>query len=177
MPIKKAKSFNHQVFQKAYVRLNLSPTNRIIFQRLLGFLLRNNKPFPYSAVKLAEITGFHKRTVFLSLQELERCRLIVRKGHGKNRRFLRGSILCKILSTVQNRLKKDLYNLSATVQLNHQNLTNRAIGPPNKTSLYLKHKEEGKFSRAEMQEIEWYKKNPEIPIKKEHLYLFEYSNP
>jgi hypothetical protein len=134
-------SFNGQIYKKVYQRLHLSPTNRIIFQRLLGFLIRNDSPFPYSAVKLAEITGFCKRTIFNSLNELERCRLIERIGEGKNRRFKRGSILVKIMSTVQNSIKKELSNYSPTVQHVPQNLNNRARGAYKKTSSSLKHKE------------------------------------
>lgn len=135
-------SFNHQVFQKSYKRLNLSSTNRIIFQRLLGFLIRNNKPFPYSAIKLSELTGFSLRTIFNGLNELERCRLIKRIGMGKNRKFISGSILNRIFTTVQNRTKLNLKNNSTTVQLMHQKSINRATGAYNKTYSSLKHKED-----------------------------------
>lgn len=142
MTSKKQTSFNHQVFQKSYKRLNLSSTNRIIFQRLLGFLIRNERPFPYSAVTLAELTGFSLRTVFNSLNDLEKFRLIMRVGEGKNRRFAAGSILKKIFTTVQNRTKIKLNKDLTTVQLVHQNLSNRATGAYIKTSISLKHKEE-----------------------------------
>lgn len=145
MQAKKQNSFNHEVFQKAYKRLKLSSTNRIIFQRLLGFLIRNDNPFPYSAVKMAEITGFSLRTIFNSLNELERCRLIKRIGEGKNRRFMPGNILRKIFTTVKNRIKNEQVKNSTTVQLVHQNLLNRATGAYNKTSSFLKRKE-GEFS-------------------------------
>jgi hypothetical protein len=141
MSKKNSSSFNHQVFQKAYKRLNLSSTNRIIFQRLLGFLIRNDQPFPYSAVKMAEITGFSLRTIFNSFNELEKCRLIVRIGMGKNRRFCQGSILKKIFTTVQNRNKFIQVKKSTTVQLVQQNLTNRATGAYNKTFSFSKLKE------------------------------------
>lgn len=139
---KTTKSLNGLVYEKSYKRLKLSSTERIVFQRLLGFLIRNNKPFPYSAVKMAEITGFHKRTIFLVLDALEKYRLITRIGMGKNRKFKRGSILDKIISTVQNRIKNNQNKNSTTVQLVHQKLINRAIRPPNKTSLSLKPKKE-----------------------------------
>lgn len=141
MATKKAKSFNHQVYQKAYKRLNLTSTQRNIFQRLLGFLIRNNKSFPYSAVTMSELTGFSLRTIFNALNDLEKCRLIKREGMGKNRRFSRGSILNKILTTVQNRNIIDQCNNLTTVQLMHQNLLNRATGAYSKTSLSLKRKE------------------------------------
>ena len=142
MSEKKQTSFNHQVYQKAYKHLNLSSTNRIIFQRLLGFLIRNEKPFPYTAVSLAELTGFSLRTIFNSLNDLEKFRLISRIGEGKNRRFFRGSILNKIFTTVQNRTKTLQDNYLTTVQLVHQKSTNRATGAYRKTSLSLKLKEE-----------------------------------
>ena len=138
----KQTSFNHQVYQKAYKRLSLSSTNRIIFQRLLGFLIRNDKPFPYSAVSLAELTGFSLRTIFSSLNDLERFRLIERIGEGKNRRFIAGTILKKIFTTVQNRAKINLSKDSTTVQLVHQKSNNRATGAYRKTSISLKLKEE-----------------------------------
>ena len=141
MSINKAKTFNHQVYQKAYKRLNLNSTQRTIFQRLLGFLIRNDKSFPYSAVKMSEITGFSLRTIFNVLNDLENYRLINRSGMGKNRRFSRGSILNKIFTTVQNRSKHNQCNNSTTVQLVHQNLINRAGGAYKKTSSSLKHKE------------------------------------
>ena len=141
----KSKSFNHQVYEKAYKRLHLTPSQRNIFQRLLGFLIRNDKPFPYSAVKLAEITGYDKRTIFRCLDKLEYYRLIKRNGLGKNRRFRRGTILDKILTTVTNRLKRELIKNKTTATLCHQNLNNRDIVSYKKTSSSLKRKEEVGF--------------------------------
>ena len=143
---KKSKSFNHQVFEKSYKRLNLSATQRTVFQRLLGFLIRNDRPFPYSAVAMANLTGYDKRTIFRSLEALERYRLIERIGFGKNRKFKRGSILIKILTTVSNRIKNELTNNLTTVTLCHKNLINRDIVSPNKTSSSLKHNKSSFFS-------------------------------
>lgn len=145
MRIKKAKSFNHQVYEKAYKRLNLTSTERNIFQRLLGFLIRNDKPFPFSSVSMSELTGFNKRTIFRGLNKLEKLRLIERIGMGKNRKFIRGSILSKILTTVTNRNKINLNNNSTTATLCHKNLNNRDTVSYNKTSSSLKLKEEGFF--------------------------------
>jgi hypothetical protein len=143
MSIKKANSFNHQVYQKAYQRLNLTSSQRIVFQRLLGFLIRNDKPFPFSVITMAELTGFDKRTIFRCLESLEHYRLIKRIGLGKNRRFCRGSILYKIISTVTNRTKIKLVNNITTATLCHKNLTNRDTMSYSKTSLSLKRKEKG----------------------------------
>jgi len=173
MLINKAKSFNHQVYQKAYKRLKLTPTERNIFQRLLGFLIRNEKPFPFSAVAMAELTGFDKRTVFRGLNKLEKFRLIERIGMGKNRKFIRGSILIKILTTVTNRQNTILNNNLTTATLCHKNLTNRDTVSYKKTSLSLKHKEKGFLSQEDLQEKQYYIDRPNLPIKKEHQWLFE----
>ncbi len=141
----KTTSFNHQVYQKAYKRLNLTSTQRFIFQRLLGFLIRNDKSFPFSAVKMAELTGFSLRTIFTTLNHLEKLRLIKRSGLGKNRRFSRGTILDKIFTTVQNRTKDKLSNSLTTVQLVQQNLCNRAADAYKKTSLSSKPKDTSHF--------------------------------
>ena len=145
MSTKKAKSFNAQVFEKTYRRLNLSPTERIIFFRLLGFLIRNKNPFPYSALALSELTGLDKRTIFRALNKLEKYRLIIRIGMGKNRRFCTGSILSKILTTVTNRMVKDL----STATLCHKNLNNRDMVTYSKTSLSLKHKDRSVYNFEE----------------------------
>lgn len=138
MANKKEMSFNGQVFEKAYKRLNLSPTQRVIFQRLLGFLIRNDKPFPFSAVKMAELTGFSLRTIFNVLNELETYRLIKRHGLGKNRKFSAGTILNKIFTTVQNRKNKAQNKNKTTVQPMQQNSNNRATGAYIKTLRSLK---------------------------------------
>jgi len=176
MDNKNFKSFNHQVFQKAYQRLNLKKRERVIFQRLLGFLIRNNKPFPYAVPTLSELTEYGESSIFEALNILEKYRLIVRIGMGKNRRFRRGSILDKILTTVQNRSKVDLVNNSTTVQILDEKTLNSPESGYSKTSSLLKHKERGVFSIAEIQEKAWYEKNPDVQIKKEHLYLFEIIN-
>lgn len=172
MTTKKAKTFNGQVFKKSYTRLNLSPTERTIFQRLLGFLIRNDKPFPYSAVSMAKLTGYEKRTIFRALDRLEYLRLIERVGMGKNRRFKRGSILGKILTTVTYRLNSTQRKDLTTATLCHQNLINRDTVSYRKTSLSLKLKEKG-LSQEQIQEISWYIKNPHIKVKEEDRFLFE----
>ena len=145
MKPKKQNSFNGQVFQKSYKRLNLSPSERHIFQKLLGFLIRNSKSFPYSAVSLAKVTGFSLSTVFRVLDRLEYLRLIERVGMGKNRRFSIGSILSKILTTVSNRNKIDLLNNLTTVSPCDKNLPNRVMVTYRKTSSSLKRKDKEVF--------------------------------
>jgi len=170
MSIKKAKSYNHQVYQKAYQRLTLSSSQRSVFQRLLGFLIRNDKPFPYSAIKMAELTGLDKRTIFRCLDKLENFRLIKRHGLGKNRRFSRGTILDKILTTVTNRTKPKQVNNLSTATLCHKNMTNRDIVSYSKTSLILKHKEKvlwisEKATQEQRQLIKFKLENPEVMMK------------
>jgi len=155
MSNKKAKSFNSQVYEKAYKRLNLTSTQRNIFQRLLGFLIRNNKPFPYSAVKMAELTGFSLRTIFNALNDLEHYRLIKRHGLGKNRRFSSGTILNKIFTTVQNRTKPRQFNNLTTVQLVHQKSINRATDAYSKTSSSLKRKEGVAYATSTSTPVNW----------------------
>jgi Fe2+ or Zn2+ uptake regulation protein len=179
MTTKKAKSFNHQVYEKAYKRLNLTSTQRNIFQRLLGFLIRNNKSFPYSAVTMSELTGFSLSTIFRSLDQLETYRLIRREGLGKNRRFRRGSILDKILTTVSNRNIIEQVNNSTTVSWCDKNSPNRVMVTYSKTSSFSKRKEgvayasgsnSNPLSHQELKEIEHCMKN-NVPLAKEFKYL------
>ena len=86
---------------------------------------------------MAERTGHDKRTIFRALDKLEKYRLIERIGMGKNRRFRRGTMLCKILTTVTNRMVKDV----TTATLCHQKSTNRDMVSYRKTSSSLKRKE------------------------------------
>jgi len=139
----KKSSFNGLVYKKAYKRLKLTSTERVIFQRLLGFLIRNDKPFPYSAPAMAELTGINKRTIFRALNRLEYLRLIERVGEGANRRFKRGSILRKILTTATYSSNKVQVNNSTTATLCHKNLYNRDMVSQNKTSFSLKLKDQG----------------------------------
>ena len=110
-------SHHHQVYQKAYKRIHLTATQRTVFQRLLGFLLRNDRAFPFSAVTMADLTGLDKRTIFRALNKLESVRLITREGMGKGRRFKRGPILCKIISTGTISNKKEATKKIATATL------------------------------------------------------------
>ena len=118
-----------------------------------------DKPFPYSAVKLSELTGFSLRSIFNSLSNLEKLRLIVRSsGLGNNRRFSRGTILNKILTTVQNRIKHEQDKNLTTAHHVHQNLNNRAPRAYKKTSLSLKPKEGNFFIDSKKQDEQHNKK-------------------
>jgi DNA-binding transcriptional ArsR family regulator len=141
MQTKSKSSFNGQVYKKAYKRLKLKPIERVIFQRLLGFLIRNDRPFPFSTTSLSELTGYSPRAIVNALNRLEYLRLISRKGMGKNRRFSRGSILRKILTTAHYRSITEQVNNSTTAHVVPQKLDNYARGAHSKTSSSLKLKE------------------------------------
>lgn len=169
------KSFNGLVFQLAYKRLNLKRREKIILQRLLGFLIRNDKPFPFSIDKLSELTGYARRSVFESLNLLQQLRLIERIGFTSHLRFQKGRILVRICSLVQKRITNALTNNYPLVQKLHETPPASAETAYNKTSSSLKHKERGKgfFSVEELQQRNWYLKNPHIKVSEEDAYLFD----
>lgn len=103
--MKKAKSFNGLVFEIASHRLNLKRREKIVFQRLLGFLIRNDKPFPYSRKALSQLTGYSHRSLDESLNCLERLRLINRIGYTNRVRFVKGVILQRICSLITKRIQ------------------------------------------------------------------------
>ena len=108
MSKKKTKSFNSHVYDIACRRLYLQRREKIIFFRLLGFLIRNDKPFPFSRKSLSELTGYAKSSIDMALNNLEYFRLISRVGCTNRTRFIRGSILCKIFTLAQLRINNDL---------------------------------------------------------------------
>lgn len=166
------KSFNGLVYKKAYTRLKLKRREKVILQRLLGFLIRNDKPFPFPITTLAELSGYSRSSVFEALNTLEKLRLIERIGFTDTLRFRKGRILVRICSLVQNSININLYkNIPLVQKLDELASTSPETGYK-KTSSSLKHKERF-FSQEEMQEINWYKNNPKERIKDEHQYLFE----
>lgn len=103
--MKQQKTFNSQVYTMVCNRLKLKRREKTIFYRILGFLLRNDKPFPYSTGSLSDVTGYDKRSIYPCFNELERLRLIQRIGTGKARRFSKGSILKRICSLINSRIE------------------------------------------------------------------------
>ncbi len=153
MSLKKAKtpkSFNSQVFTLACNRLKLKRREKTIFYRLLGFLIRNERPFPYSINALVEVTGYARRTIFESLSVLIKYRLIDRVGYTSRIKFAKGPILNRICTLVRNRIKNklkspdDLEEINTLVQKPHEFFSASADFAPNKTSSSLKRKE-GEF--------------------------------
>lgn len=173
---KNTKSFNSQVYSIACNRLKLKRREKIIFYRLLGFLIRNDKPFPYTVPKLSEITGYEDRSIYRALNELERLRLIERIGYTKNVKFTKGIILIKICALVTKRpLYKQVKNKSFPTFCQKSQPTSDKKSYQN-TSLSLKHTNMADFLKSltpeERQERAWYENNPRFPVKDCHKYLF-----
>jgi hypothetical protein len=156
MSIKKAKSFNSQVFTLVCNRLKLHRREKTIFYRLLGFLLRNDKPFPYSAKSLSEVTGYSRSSIFESLNLLEKYRLIKRIGYTNQCKFTKGSILKRICTLVQNRINNEQTKSCTLVQFLDELIPTSPVSGYKKTSLSLKHKE--KAPSQEYQEYHSIKK-------------------
>ncbi len=147
MTRKKAKkTFNGEVFEISYKRLKLKRREKIILQRFLGFLIRNNKPFSYSRKSLSELTGYSKSSIDESLNILETYRLIQRIGYSRRVKFTKGSILLKIFALAQNRLRKEQHKECTLAQKLGESIRISPVSGNRKTSLSLKHKEEDLFS-------------------------------
>ena len=161
----KTKTFNSQVYSLACNRLKLKRREKVIFYRLLGFLIRNDKPFPYSVASLSALTSYSRSSIFECFNILENLRLIERIGFSTQVKYAKGNILKRICSLVQKRInnkhnywcglyksstpvqkrinnkQSDLYKSSTPVQfLDRFVLTSPETGY-NKTSFLLKHKE------------------------------------
>lgn len=160
MSFKNSKSFNSRAYDLACKRLKLKRRDKIIFFRLLGFLIRSDKPFSYSVDKIAERTGYARASVFESLNTLEKLRLIERIGHTSRLKFCKGRLMNRICSLVQKRINIELCKKPTLVQncinndLNKnytlvQKLDELAPASPetgyNRTSLSLEHKEKGQI--------------------------------
>lgn len=141
MSTKKAKTFNSQVYSITCKRLKLKRREKIIFYRLLGFLIRNDKPFPYSANSLSDLTGYSRSSVFESFNLLEKLRLIDRIGFTNRVKYTKGSILTRICTLVQNRINKELVNKYTLVQKLDESAPTSPETGYKKTSSSLKRKE------------------------------------
>lgn len=136
------KSLNGLVFEIAYKRLKLKRREKIILQRLLGFLVRNDKPFPFSRKKLSELTGYSKSSIHESLNKLETLRLIDRIGLTNRTRFTKGKLLRRICTLAQKRIN-NIQNKSCTlVQKLDKSFRTSPVSGYKKTYLSSKHKEE-----------------------------------
>lgn len=110
MTVKKQKSFNSIVHHYAKTGFNLSRRDNLIFYKLLGFLIRNEKPFPYSNEKLALITLYKISSIKESLNNLEKIGLIEREGFSYQRRFYKGKTLINICTHSQYCIDIELFN-------------------------------------------------------------------
>jgi predicted transcriptional regulator len=146
------KSFNSQVYSIACNRLKLKRREKVIFFRLLGFLIRNNKPFPYSSKSLSENTGYSESSIYESLNDLEKLRLIERIGFTSQVKFCKGQILKRICSLVQKRINIALHKNDTLVQKLEKITQTSPVSGYKKTSSSLKHKEKGFIFNPEYQE-------------------------
>jgi hypothetical protein len=110
MTVKKQKSFNSIVHHYAKTGFNLSRRDNLIFYKLLGFLIRNEKPFPYSNEKLALNTLYKISSIKESLNNLENIGLIAREGFSYQRRFYKGKTLINICTHSQYCIYIDMIN-------------------------------------------------------------------
>ena len=172
MSIKKAKTFNSQVYSMACKRLKLRRREKTILYRLMGFLIRNDKPFPYSVKALSDLTGYARSSVFESFNLLEKLRLIERIGFTSRVKYIKGRILIRICTLVQKSINNELNNKSTLVQKMDESPPTSPETGYKKTSSSLKHKE-GRFSQEEIQQINWYKNNPQFGIAERDKYLFQ----
>ena len=137
-------SFNTRVLRHTTKKFNLKRYDAIVFSKLLGFLIRNDKPFPYSATKISENCFCSLRTVFNSLNKLESLNLIVRSGFGFIRKFQKGNELINIISTMQyerDRVINEQVNNCSTTQYVHstvQNVHTRKPREPNNKTVISK---------------------------------------
>ena len=177
MGIKKAKSHNGQVYQIAYKKLKLKRREKIILQRLLGLLLRNDKPFPFSRKALSELTGYSKSSIDESLNILEKYRLIERIGFTNRVKFIKGSILIKICTLAQNRINNIQSNKCTLAQnLGELDQTSPVSGIQ-KTSSSLKHKEREIFYDALYQEyVSVLKADQDLGIISKDVALLSYED-
>jgi hypothetical protein len=173
---KNSKSFNGHVYDISYKRLKLKRREKIILQRLLGFLIRNDKPFPFSRKSLSELTGYSKSSLDEALNLLETYRLIQRIGCTNGVKFIKGSILIKICSLAQIRINKVLVNNCTLAQKLGELDPISPVSGNIKTSSSLKHKEKGFLSQEDLQQIAWYEKNPQMKIDEKDKWLFEMFN-
>ena len=141
MSSQRTKSFNGLVFEIASHRLNLKRREKIVFQRLLGFLIRNDKPFPYSRKALSQLTGYSHRSLDESLNCLEHLRLINRIGFTNLVKFYPGTILLKIFTLAHNRAKIIQAKKGTLAQKLREASQTSAETAYNKTSSSLKLKE------------------------------------
>ena len=105
------KTLNALILEKIQQETPLSRVEFTIFSKLLGFLLRNDNPFPYSTSSLAENTLYKRASIFEGLKLLEEKKLIERTGLSFQRRFHKGLRMIEIYSQVQ---KLDVLELNTS---------------------------------------------------------------
>lgn len=159
-------------------RLKLKRREKTVFYRLLGFLIRNDKPFPYSVNSLGELVGYSRRSIFECFNVLEKLRLITRVGYTNQVKFIKGSILIRICSLVQIRIKYvQIKNKSLVQKLQESSLTS-AETAYKKTSSSLKLKEAA-FTKQLVQYNEYAQRitcDRELGLKSGNVKLLEFDD-
>lgn len=140
MLAKKQKTPLSQIQKIIIARLKLKRREKIIFFKLMGFLFRNNKPFPYSIKSLAINTGYSESSIYESLNLLEKLRLIERIGYTSRVKYQKGSILRRVCTLVQNRIKNVPNNCTLVQKLEKLAPASPETGYQ-RTSSSLEHKE------------------------------------
>ena len=138
---KDKKSYNTQVYELVCKRLKLKRREKIIFFKFIGFLLRNDKPFPYTIEKLELNSGYKSSSIYEAINLLEKMGLIERIGFTSRVRYNKGFKLVKFCTLVQNRIKNRLYINSTLVQKLEELIPASPETGYQNTSFSLKHKE------------------------------------
>ena len=170
---KKQISFNSQLYSFVCKRLKLKRREKIIFYRLLGFLLRNDKPFPYPIKSMSELTGYNRSSIFESINLLEKLRLISRIGYTSSVKYTKGSLMVKSCSLVQNRRKRDLIKTQPLVQKLDESIPASPETGYKKTYSSLKLKDIAYLSQNEKQQIKFYSENQNFPIPESMFHVKE----
>lgn len=101
-------TFNSTVYLTVISQCKLSRREALIFYKLLGFLIRNDKPFPYSSPSLSKNTLYSSRSIEYSLKKLDEKKIIERIGKSYNRRFKKGELLIDICTQAQKCIDLEL---------------------------------------------------------------------
>jgi predicted transcriptional regulator len=112
----KAKSFQSQVSNLINLKLPIKRRENTVLFKLLGFLLRNDSPFPYSIESLSKNTFYSRSSIFEALNLLEKYRLIERVGFTNRTKFQKGTLLKRMCRLIQQRIDKEESKNNTLVQ-------------------------------------------------------------
>ncbi len=145
------KSFNNLVHKAVREKFNLSRRDNLVFYKLLGFLLRNDKSFPYTNEKLSHETLYKLTSIKAAIKNLEKLGLIKKEGITFRRRFYKGDELIKIITHGRNSSNEEqnnncTYGRSPTVLGQKSTVLGQSLTKIEHEENVLKHKEEEIFS-------------------------------